>query len=84
MNRYRFTPQAESDLFDIWSFIAEDSVESADRVESAIFDAYERIAESPLIGVTRDDLTPFQFDSGCCHRSATISSFTIPKPSLCR
>src|ERR1051326_6370768 len=57
MRGYRFTPQAEADLFEIWSFIAEDSVESANRVESALFDACERITENPLIGVVRGDLT---------------------------
>ncbi len=33
MTRYRFTPQALNDLFDIWSYIAQDNPEAADRVE---------------------------------------------------
>ena len=58
MNRYRFTPQAEDDLFEIWSFIAQDSVDAANKVESAVLDACERIAHHPLIGAVRSDLTP--------------------------
>jgi toxin ParE1/3/4 len=37
MSRYQFTPQATSDLFDIWSFIAQDNPEAADRLEVAVF-----------------------------------------------
>jgi plasmid stabilization system protein ParE len=37
MNKYQFTPQAVTDLFDIWSFIAEDNPAAADRVVEAAF-----------------------------------------------
>ncbi len=37
MIRYQFTPQATSDLANIWAFIAQDSREAADRVEEAVF-----------------------------------------------
>jgi antitoxin ParD1/3/4/toxin ParE1/3/4 len=36
MSDYRFTPQAIDDLFEIWSYIATDDVDAADRVEEAI------------------------------------------------
>lgn len=58
MNQYQFTPQAVGDLLDIWSFIAGDSPEAADRVEAAIFRACDLLADSPLAGSTRRDLTP--------------------------
>lgn len=63
MTRYRFTPQALNDLFDIWSYIARDSPEAADRVEEAIYDACELLARSPLAGTVRKDLTslPLRF-----------------------
>ncbi len=32
MSGYQFTPQALGDLLDIWSFIARDSSEAANRV----------------------------------------------------
>jgi plasmid stabilization system protein ParE len=50
MSKYQFTPQAVGDLLDIWSFIAQDSPEAADRVEAAIFRACDLLADSPLQG----------------------------------
>lgn len=57
MTGYQFTPQAADDLFEIWSYIGEDSPESADRVEEAIFASCDTLVDSPLIGVVRADLT---------------------------
>jgi len=63
MSRYQFTPQAAKDLFDIWSFITKDNTEAADRVEAAIFRSCDLLADSPLAGRTRKDLTslPLRF-----------------------
>lgn len=58
MSDYRFTPQAADDLLGIWSFIAQDNLEAADRVEVAIFRACDLLADSPLAGSIRKDLTP--------------------------
>ena len=58
MSGYRFTPQAVDDLFEIWHYIASDNREAANRVESAIFEACAFVAESPLRGHRRTDLTP--------------------------
>ena len=55
MTEYQFTPQAEADLLSIWSFIAKDSVEAADRVEEAIFAACAFIANSPEAGQVRTE-----------------------------
>jgi plasmid stabilization system protein ParE len=57
MTRYRFTPQAPNDLFEIWSYIAQDNLEAADRVEEAIYGTCEFLADSPLAGLLRKDLT---------------------------
>jgi plasmid stabilization system protein ParE len=57
VSRYRLTPEAENDLFEIWLYIARDSVRSADRLEAAIYDAFIRLAKSPLQGHIRQDLT---------------------------
>jgi plasmid stabilization system protein ParE len=59
MSRYRFTPQAETDLLDIWSFIARDNREAADGVEEAIFQSCSVLADMPLAGQVRSDLTRF-------------------------
>lgn len=39
MSDYALTPLAKTDIFDIWSYIAGDSPDAADRVEQAIYDA---------------------------------------------
>jgi len=54
---YRFTPEAAGDLSDIWSYIASDSVEAANRVEEAIYDSCSFIAQAPLSGQVRMNLT---------------------------
>ena len=63
MSEYQFTPQAVTDLLDIWSFIARDNLDAADRVEAAVFRACDLLAHSPLAGSMRTDLTalPLRF-----------------------
>ena len=39
MSTYALTPLAKADIFKIWSYIAEESENAADRVEQAIYDA---------------------------------------------
>jgi plasmid stabilization system protein ParE len=58
MNKYQFTPQAVTDLFEIWSFIAQDNPVAADRVEEAVYRACDFLADSPLVGRIRKELTP--------------------------
>jgi plasmid stabilization system protein ParE len=60
MSAYALTPLAKADIFDIWSYIAEDSQDAAGRVEQAIYDACEFLAEGPLRGHSRPDLTTRQ------------------------
>jgi plasmid stabilization system protein ParE len=57
MSLYVLTPLANADIFDIWSYIAEDSEDTADRVEQAIYAACISAAESPLLGHLRPDIT---------------------------
>ena len=52
------TPLAKADIFDIWAYIAGHSETAADQVEQAIFEACVFLAEGPLRGHTRPDLTP--------------------------
>ncbi len=63
MSVYSLTPLAKSDIFDIWSYIAgdSDSEETANRVEQAIYDACAFVAEAPMRGHTRSDLTSRPF-----------------------
>src|ERR1035441_35104 len=63
MTAYALTPLAKADIFDIWSYIADDSEETANRVEQAIYDACAFVAEAPTRGHFRSDLTsrPLRF-----------------------
>jgi Plasmid stabilization system protein len=55
---FLLTTQAMEDLDDIWWFIERDNREAADRMEAAILATCRRLAEYPLIGHHRRDITP--------------------------
>jgi len=57
MSGYALTPLAKADIFDIWSYIATESENAADRVEQAIYNACAFLAEGHLRGHFRPDLT---------------------------
>jgi plasmid stabilization system protein ParE len=57
MSEYRFTPQAVDDLFEIWSYIAGNSLDAANRVEEAVHSACTFLGGSPHAGRVREDLT---------------------------
>jgi plasmid stabilization system protein ParE len=63
MSGYRFHPEAEADLDAIWEFIAEDSLEAADRIIDAIKATIEALVPFPHQGHRRPDLTqrPLRF-----------------------
>jgi len=62
MASYRFTPEAAADLFEIWSYIASENAEAADRVEGAIYDACSFVAGAPLSGQVRNSINrPVRF-----------------------
>ena len=58
---FRVAPQAESDLDDIWYFLAtqSSSIDVADRVVDSITARFELLTRQPYIGRRRDeDLRP--------------------------
>ena len=57
MKSYRLTPDAVADLFEIWSHIAPHNLVAADRLETEILAACQRLAELPDLGHFRKDLT---------------------------
>jgi plasmid stabilization system protein ParE len=57
MKAYRLTPKAEDDFFTIWTYIAADNPDAADRLETELFHACQRIADKPDLGHCRRDLT---------------------------
>ncbi len=58
MNLYVLGAGAELDLDEIWEYIAQDSIESADSWVTKLFDAFDAIVRNPGIGHKREDLTP--------------------------
>jgi toxin ParE1/3/4 len=59
MDRYRLSPLAESDLDDIWLFIADAATpETADRLIDDITDRFVMLAIYPAAGRSRDDIEP--------------------------
>jgi plasmid stabilization system protein ParE len=47
----------ESDLDAIWEYIAQDTIDAADRWIGRLFDAFEAIGRTPGVGHRRGDLT---------------------------
>lgn len=56
MKAFILSAEARRDLFDIWDYIAKDSIDAADRVAEDLRKAMSRLAESPGIGHRREDL----------------------------
>jgi len=52
------TAQADEDLIEIWSYIATDSLDAADRVLDAIESRWQQLARYPHFGPARDDILP--------------------------
>lgn len=65
------TPEARQDIIDIWKYIAEDSVDSADRMLDRLYQGLRRLAEAPAIGHKREDLADER------HRFWPIYSYVI-------
>jgi plasmid stabilization system protein ParE len=56
---YVLSVEAELDLDEIWSYIAQDKINAADRWIAKLFDAFEALASTPGMGHTRKDLTNY-------------------------
>jgi plasmid stabilization system protein ParE len=65
VTRYDFHPEAALDLAQIWDFIAEDSLEAADKVSGDVVARIEALVPFPHQGHKRPDLTsrPLRFSS---------------------
>ena len=57
MSRYELAREALDDLDELWLYVAEDSVDAANRIAAAILDACDLLVDHPHIGHTRTDLT---------------------------
>ncbi len=58
MGKYRLSNQADADLDGIAEYLGRKSPVNAERVLGALFDSFQLLAASPLLGTLRDDLRP--------------------------
>ncbi len=56
--KVKISRPAKKDLDEIWLFIAQDSLDAADRFVDSLTDKFPLLASSPLMGRSRDDLSP--------------------------
>jgi toxin ParE1/3/4 len=71
MKPFVLTPRAEQDVSDIWDYIADDSIEAADRVLAVLEKTLHRLAKNPGIGHMREDLADRR------HRFFLVYSYLI-------
>jgi len=57
MNGFVLSAAAEMDLEAIWDYIAQDSLNSADRWIEKLFETFEVLDKNPGLGHKREDLT---------------------------
>jgi plasmid stabilization system protein ParE len=57
MSGYVVTPEAAADLLRIWLYIADDSEESADRVQAEFYEMFDSLSRMPGQGHRRLDYT---------------------------
>jgi plasmid stabilization system protein ParE len=57
MSAFRLALEASHDLMEIYEYIAQDSVDAADRVREELLEAMQGLAEMPGKGHSREDLT---------------------------
>lgn len=56
MPRVLKRPEAESDLDEIWWYIAQDSPDNADRFLDRLQERFLALADFPKMGISRDDI----------------------------
>jgi plasmid stabilization system protein ParE len=54
---YEVSAEAQNDLFEIWTRIAEDSIELADRIDAEFHELFASLGRMPGQGHVRKDLT---------------------------
>jgi len=70
VNKLSRRPQAETDLEEIWLFIAADNITAADRLLDRIGSLFEMLAENPAAGRQRPEL-------GMSIRSFAVGNYII-------
>jgi len=60
MTSFRLSPEAAQDLIEIYEYIAQDSLEAAERVRLELLEAIRKLAQTPGMGHAREDLSKRQ------------------------
>ena len=81
MTRFRLSPEAAQDVIDIYEYIAQDSVDAAERVRAEIYDAILGLAAMPGKGHRREDL---KNNRSCSGPSVHFKLFTARSLSTSR
>jgi len=71
VSRFALTAQARLDLFEIWNYVADDSIDAADRITERLHEAFQKLAEMPHMGHRREDLADSR------HRFWSVFSYVI-------
>jgi toxin ParE1/3/4 len=58
VSKLRISPRARSDLIEIWSYIADDSVPNADAFIDKLHETAQLLAGKPGLGRRREELAP--------------------------
>lgn len=56
MSRVRLSEEAETDLIEIWAYIAQDSPDAADQFVDRVYETCITLSKSPGMGRDRSDL----------------------------
>jgi plasmid stabilization system protein ParE len=76
---YTLSEGAVLDLDSIWDYIAEDSMDAADRWIGKLLEAFDVLGDTPGIGHKRVDLTFTVFCSGpWAHTSSSTARHPVP------
>ena len=70
MPRVTRRPLAEADVFEIWDYIADDSLAAADRWVDRLDEQLRLLAAQPVMGRARDELAP-------CVRSFPFGRYVV-------
>ena len=57
MKKFRLSPEAAQDLTEIFEYLAQFSVDAAERVRTELYDAMRGLARMPGMGHRREDFT---------------------------
>ncbi len=58
MRKFKVSRPAKKDLDEIWLYIAQDSLDAADRFIDYLTDRFPLLVSSPRMGRSREDLAP--------------------------